>query len=317
MTVLEEKMPGEPAPLEVPVKPRSNWRDAWDRIWRSRINRVCLIIVAIYFVVGVVCLTPWIDHKIAEVVGPSYAAPAWGWPSRWFGTDLFGHSVFWKLFYGTRIALELMVVTSIISLSIGIFLGTVAGYFGGLIDNLIIWLYSTVSSVPWILLVIALATVLQSYDTLHQYLGGVVTDILALGLTDWVGICRLIRGEVLKVRDLDYVTAAKALGLPRRRIIARHVLPNVLHLAIITFSLGAVSYVQVEVVLAFLGLGVSNKPSWGRMIDDATLEMLRGVWWQAVAPPAALLVRGLAGNKHRDAFRDALHTRFRGVEGYD
>ncbi len=107
--------------------------------------------------------------------------------------------------------------------------------------------------------------------------------ILPLGLTDWVGLCRLIRGEVIKLRDLDFVVAARALGLGQPRILFRHILPNTFHIILITFSLSSVAYVQVETILAFLGLGITSKPSWGRMIDDSKLELLRGVWWELTA----------------------------------
>jgi len=138
--------------------------------------------------------------------------------------------------------------------------------------------------------------------------------ILALGLTDWVTICRLIRGEVLKHRDRDYVQAARAAGVGTPRILFRHILPNVFHLVIITFSLGAVGYVQAEVVLTFLGLGITSRPSWGRMIDDAKLELLRGVWWQAVAATVAIGILCLALNILGDALRDALDPRLRGAD---
>ena len=111
-------------------------------------------------------------------------------------------------------------------------------------------------------------------------LGGLPTVVIALGLTDWVGLCRLIRGEVIKLRDQDFVVAARAMGLGGRRIMTRHILPNTFHIVLITFSLSSVGYVQAETVLAFLGLGITTKPSWGKMIDDSRLELLQGVWWQ-------------------------------------
>ena len=136
--------------------------------------------------------------------------------------------------------------------------------------------------------------------------------ILSLGFTDWVSLCRLIRGEVIKLRDSDMVTAARAIGLTEPRILFRHIVPNVSHLIIITFTLGAIGYLQVEVVLAFLGLGVTSKPSWGRMIDDAKVSLLRGVWWEVTAATAAIFVICMALTLLGDALRDALDPKIRG-----
>ena len=218
------------------------------------------------------------------------------------------------------------IFASILSLGIGVSLGIIAGYFGGWIDEIITWLFTTVSSIPWVLLMIAMVYALKGttfpwFTLQHLRPRFIWTEadpllliILALGLTDWVGICRLIRAEVIKHRDRDYVHAARAAGVGTRRILFRHILPNVFHLVIITFSLGAVAYVQAEVVLTFLGLGISDRPSWGRMIDDAKLELLRGVWWQAVAATVAIGILCLALNLLGDALRDALDPRLRGAD---
>jgi peptide/nickel transport system permease protein len=225
-----------------------------------------------------------------------------------------GRSVFWRTLYGVRVALLITIGASVLSIGIGIVLGIVAGYFGGWIDAVIVWLFTTVSSVPWILMVISLAYALQSYERLNGVFGGLPVVIIALGLTDWVGLCRLLRGEVLKHRERDYVVAARAAGAGHVRILFQHILPNVFHLVIITFSLSAVGYVQAEVALTFLGLGITSKPSWGRMIDDAKLELLRGVWWQITAATVAIFVLCLALNILGDALRDALDPRLRGVD---
>jgi peptide/nickel transport system permease protein len=225
--------------------------------------------------------------------------------------------------YGTRIALLIMICTCAISISIGAVLGLLAGFFGGWVDDLITWLYSTVSSIPWLLLVIAMAYVIQNLQTVNSgsvlasvgaKLGGLPTVVLALGLTDWVGLCRLIRGEVIKLRDQDFVVAARALGLGSPRILFRHILPNTFHIVVITFSLSSVAYVQAETVLAFLGLGITTKPSWGRMIDDSKLELLRGVWWEFAAASVAILIVSLALNTLGDALRDALDPKLHGVK---
>jgi peptide/nickel transport system permease protein len=249
-------------------------------------------------------------------------------PAAWFGFDFSGHSVFWQVFYGARTALLITVLTSAIMLSIGTALGLIAGYFGGWIDDLITWVYSVVNTIPWLLLVIAVTYTLDQNAALedsatvaptafarvvHNLLPeDLVIVILALGLTDWVSLCRLIRGETLKLRDSDMVAAGRAMGLSEMRIIFRHILPNVSHLISITFTRGAVGYLQVEVVLAFLGLGVTSKPSWGHMIDDAKMTLLRGVWWEVTAATAAIFIICMALTLLGDSLRDALDPKLRG-----
>ena len=192
-------------------------------------------------------------------------------------------------------------------------------------DEVVNWLVATFSAVPWILLILAMGFVLRGVDlNFHGWLGHepdgtpsevpippVAIIVLALGLTDWVGMCRLIRGEVLKQRALDYVSAARAMGFSRRRILFRHIFPNTVHLVIITFTLSAVGYVQAEVYLTFLGIGISDKPSWGRMIDDAKLELLRGVWWQFASATLAIGILCLALSLLGDTLRDVLDPRTR------
>jgi ABC-type dipeptide/oligopeptide/nickel transport system permease subunit len=315
--------------------PRSIGRDAWTRLMRSRLSLLSMIVVSIYVVIGLLSFTPFVKARIDDTysVNKTYAPPAFFQtlpngtraikPACWLGLDIEGRSVLWRLAFGTRMALLIMVCASVLSISIGCIFGLLAGYFGGWLDDLITWLYSTVSSIPWLLLVIATAYVIQNLQAVNpgstssqiaKLFGGSTTVILSLGLTDWVGLCRLIRGEVIKLRDLDFIVACRAMGLGHARIILRHILPNTFHIVLITFSLSSVAYVQVETILAFLGLGVTNEPSWGRMIDDSKLELLRGVWWELTAATVAILVLSLALNILGDALRDALDPKLHGVK---
>jgi peptide/nickel transport system permease protein len=294
---------------EIPDSPRSLWSDAWKRLSHRPSVIICMAIVAIYLLIGLATLLPVFQRKIIEPVADGYHAPSLRSFGLLLGTEIQGYPVSWRLLYGTRVALLITVFASILSLGIGVTLGILSGYFGGWIDELITWLFTTVSSIPWILLMIAFVFALKQFE-----LDTIIVIVLALGLTDWVNICRLIRAEVIKHRDRDYVHAARAAGVGTPRILIRHILPNVFHLVIITFSLSAVAYVQAEVVLTFLGLGISDRPSWGRMIDDAKLELLRGVWWQAIAATAAIGILCLALNVLGDALRDALDPRLRGVD---
>lgn len=272
----------------------------------------CLLVIAIYALAGLMSLTPFMNAKIDQVVGDSYQPPRIASPQFWMGTDIQGRSVLWRTIYGTRVALLLTLGAGILSIGIGAALGILAGYFGGWIDVLVVWAFTTISSIPWILMVVAILVVLRTHETMREAVGDLPFIILALGLTDWVGLCRLLRGEVLKHRESDYVMAARAAGAGTPRLLLFHILPNIFHLVIITFSLSAVGYVQAEVALTFIGIGISSKPSWGRMITDGRLELLRGVWWQLTAATLAIFVICLALNIVGDALRDALDPKLRG-----
>jgi len=202
--------------------------------------------------------------------------------------------------YGTRVAFSVGLVASLIAMPIGAVLGALAGYFGGRFDEFVVWLYTTVTSIPQILLLTSLSFVLGR---------GLVAIYIAVGLTSWVGICRLIRSEVMKLKERDYVIAARALGARSGRLLFRHIFPNVTHLLIIDFSLRFVYAIKSEAILSYLGLGVQGKPSWGIMIADAKEELIRGIWWQLTAATAAMFFIVLAFNLVGDALRDALDPR--------
>jgi peptide/nickel transport system permease protein len=299
-------------------RPRTVWRDAWTRIRRSRSAIVCLVVLGIYAAIALVGFTGALNRAIEVTVGPESSPPSLASISRWVGTDFLGRSVLWRLLYGARVAMIVAVLSAVISSLIGTLLGLASGYFGGWVDSLVVWLFSTISSIPGILLIMALAFVLKGQEIVllghHLPLTGIPAIVLAMGLTSWVGLCRYIRGESLKLREQDYVVAARATGVRHWRILIRHILPNVFHLIIIDFSLGLAAFVQMEVVLSFLGLGVTDQPSWGRMIDDAKLELLKGVWWQMAAATVAIFVFSLAVNILGDVMRDALDPRLRGVD---
>jgi peptide/nickel transport system permease protein len=221
----------------------------------------------------------------------------------WFGTDIFGRDVFQKTVYGVRTALMIGLVTSLIAIPIGLILGAMAGYFGGLVDEIIVWFYSAVASIPGLLLLLSLSLIFGR---------GLKGVYLAIGLTSWVGLCRLVRGEVLKIKNVEYVQAARALGASHFRIIFLHIIPNVFHLVIINFTLQFCYAIKSEVILSYLGIGVElGQPSWGNMIQSARQELQRGVWWQFAAATVAMLIIVLAFNLFGDALRDALDPRLK------
>lgn len=222
------------------------------------------------------------------------------------GTDVNGYDVLFTVAKGCGTALILAFGTGIVSFPIGILLGILAGYFGGWVDDLIQWLYTTISSIPWLLFVIAFLMVFGR---------GLLWICLAIGLTSWVGLARLIRGETLKQKNLDYIAAAHAVGIPTWRILARHLLPNMMHLVIITFTLASSSAILAESVLTFIGIGVEpGTASWGVMLTEAQKEQMRTpvIWWVfAGASFVGILPLVLCLNLLGDALRDALDPRLK------
>lgn len=221
------------------------------------------------------------------------------------GTDNLGRDVFQRTIQGARIAFQVGIITSCIAIPIGVILGCLAGYFGGKTDDFIVWLYSTFSSIPGLLFILAIAMVVGK---------GLLGVYLGIGLTTWVNLCRLIRGEVMKHKLRPYVQAAHALGLGHFRIMFRHILPNVFHIVIITFSLRFPAAISTEVFLSFLGIGVQGEPSWGIMISNARLRLWQGVWWEMTFVTTAIFFIVLAFNLLGDALRDALDPRLRTSE---
>jgi peptide/nickel transport system permease protein len=255
----------------------------------------CFVVIGIYTAIallGYAGLLPDMQERVGEKYeGPSLSV------AKMFGTDIFGRSILYKILAGAKTAMTIGFVVTGISLPIGISLGALAGYYGGRVDAVVVWLYSVISSVPSILLIVGISYVLEK---------GLTAICIALGAVSWVGLCRLIRGEVLKHRSREYVLAVRLLGAGDVRIIFHHILPNVFHLAIVTASLTTLSAIKSEVILTFLGVGIQDGSSWGTMITDATGELVTGIWWPLAGVTAAMFLIIYALNVAGDALRDAL-----------
>ena len=284
------------------MKSRSLLGDAWTRLKRDRFAIFAFTVVFAYTFIALSAKLGWIATPWDQSVGAAYAPPSFQSLQTVFGTDIFGRSVFYKVIHGTRIAMSVGLVSALISVPIGIFFGAIAGYFGGRTDDLVVWFYTTLSSIPNIMLLIAITFVLGK---------GMAAIYFALGITAWVGLARVIRGEFIKHKTRDYVVAATSLGASHFSRIFKHILPNVSHFVIINFSIQFVSAIKSEVILSFLGLGVQGQPSWGVMIDDAKLELSRGVWWQLAGATTAMFAIVLALNLLGDSLRDALDPKIK------
>jgi ABC-type dipeptide/oligopeptide/nickel transport system permease subunit len=282
------------------MKENSLWKDAFRRLALDKAALLSLFVVIVYSAIAILAATGLIASDWAKEVGASNLPPS---AEHWFGTDIFGRDVLSKVLHGTQIAMSVGLVTSLIAIPIGVVLGALAGYFGGWVDDFITWLYTTFSSIPNIMLLISITMILGK---------GIFAVYIALGATSWVTLCRLIRGEVMKHKEREYVQAASAIGGGHFRKLFIHILPNVTHIVIINTSLQFQFAIKSEVILSYLGLGVQGEPSWGTMIDDAKLELSRGVWWQLAAATFAMFFVVLAFNLLGDALRDSLDPKLKG-----
>lgn len=300
------------------------------QLWARRDTRACLVTIALYAAAAVwgEAVYRWARardrtplynavHEELRYQPPAFvrafgrhpptvttpagapAPGAWRYP---LGSDNLGRDVLQRLVQGTRIAFHVGVITSLIALPLGVILGCLGGYFGGRTDSLVVWLCATVASMPGLLFVLAIAMVVGK---------GLAGLYLAIGLTTWVSVCRNVRAEVIKHRDRAYVQAARVLGYSPGRILFRHILPNVLHIVLIAFSIRFPAAVATEVFVSFLGIGVQNEPSWGIMLNNARLRLWQGVWWEMGFVTLAIFGLVLSFNVLADRLRDLLDPALR------
>jgi len=235
-----------------------------------------------------------------------------------FGTDKIGNDVFYRSIKSIRTGLVIGSVTTLIVIPFAIFFGVIAGYFGGIVDDLIQYVYSTLSSIPSVLLIVSFMLLVEVGETVGDIAWRADRRLLSLclimGITSWTGLCRLIRGETLKLRELDYVQAALSFGVNRLKILFRHIVPNLMHIILISFILRFSGLVLAEAVLAYIGIGVDpSMESWGNMINTSRLELAREpiVWWNLCAAFFFMFGLVLPANLFGDALRDALDPRLK------
>jgi len=238
-----------------------------------------------------------------------------------FGTDKVGQDVFFQILKSVRTALLIGVLPTLVTLPLAMLFGLAAGYFGGWVDDVVQYIYTVLSSIPGVLLIAAAVLMMQVViDTHPQWFATAAerADLrllalcLILGMTSWTSLCRLLRGETLKLRELEYIQAARAFGVPDWRVLLRHVLPNVMHIVIISVAMGFSGLVLSEAVLSYVGVGVDpSMISFGTMINNARLELGREpvVWWSLLAAFVAMFMLVLAANLFADAVRDAFDPR--------
>ncbi|MET0683303.1 MAG: ABC transporter permease [Casimicrobiaceae bacterium] len=225
-----------------------------------------------------------------------------------FGGDKWGRDVLKKTIKGSETSIFVGLAAAAVATLIGTVFGALAGYYGKWVDDLFNWFYSVFSSIPYLLLILAVAAVLQQKGTL--------TIILILGLTGWTGTFRLIRGEYLKHKVREYVQAANAIGASNSRRMFVHIFPNVSHVVLVQLSIYTVGFIKAEVILSFLGFGVPvDVVSWGSMLNEAQNELILGKWWQLAAAGTAMAILVTAFSLFTDALRDALDPKLKGLAG--
>ncbi|MBE6379605.1 MAG: ABC transporter permease [Lentisphaerae bacterium] len=235
------------------------------------------------------------------------------------GTDYMGRDCLLRAIGGIATAVKVGVIAALIAAAIGVTLGMLAGFYGGRLDSFVIWLYSTFAAMPTLLFILAFALLFtRGYlapelmapvnfcaQALHTE-PGMLAVYLAIGLTGWVTLCKVTRAETMKLRNQTFVQAARVCGVSNVVIIFRHILPNLMHLVIIYFTLRFAYAVMTEVLVSYLGLGVKSAPSWGIMISDGQERLWCGVWWEVTAATVFMFILVLALNLLGDSLRDLL-----------
>lgn len=279
----------------------SQWAIAARHFRRNRVAVAGLVTVVLLYLVALLAplLAPYDPIAQGDLVRDSYMAPG---ATHWLGTDQFARDMLSRIIYGARISLAVGFIAVAIAILLGSLLGAVAGYMGGKLDAVLMRFTDMVMAFPRLVLLIMIIALFS------PSLGLIIA---VLGLTQWPGTARLVRGEVLSLREQEYVQAARALGFGRGRIILRHLIPNVLAPVIVAATLGIGNTIVLEAGLSFLGLGIQPPtPSWGTLVSDGRQNLI-GAWWVATFPGLAIVVTVLAFNLVGDGLRDALDPRLR------
>ncbi|MBN9362852.1 MULTISPECIES: ABC transporter permease [unclassified Devosia] len=299
----------------------SLWRDAWTRLSRNKLAVASLAVIAILALVAI--FGPWLTPYdfLSQDLEARNLSPNWAHP---FGTDELGRDVFSRVIYGTRTAFVVAIVVTGIAATLGVVLGAVAGYFGGLIDRFVMWCTDTTMSVPQLLLVVVINASLKpplvnfmeaQYELTRNpfFRNSIIVDFVlvfgSMALILWPPYARLIRAQVLSIRNRPYVTAARALGLSTPIIISRYVIPNSIGPLIVAISAGLGNAMVLESAFSFLGVGVNPPiPSWGNMISDG-LQVWRNHAHLLAAPAIVLGLATVAFSFLGDGLNDALNPK--------
>ncbi|EMT53680.1 MULTISPECIES: ABC transporter permease [Brevibacillus] len=277
----------------------SFWADVWRRLKMNKVAMASLVFILI--LVACAILIPILssnDYFTTDLAGKNKKPSA----EHWFGTDDLGRDVFVRVWYGARISLEVGFAAAFIDLIIGVIWGGLAGFYGGKVDEIMMRIADILYAIPYLLVVILLMVVLEP---------GVGTIIIALTITGWIGMARIVRGQILQLKAQEFVLAARSLGADNNRLIFKHLIPNALGPIIVTLSLTVPSAIFAESFLSFIGLGVSAPvASWGTMSNEG-LSAMKYYPWRLMFPALFISITMLAFNLLGDGLRDAVDPRLR------
>jgi len=279
----------------------SQWKQVTRRFLRNRVATTGFLLVLVLYAVAILAPLLATHDPIAQedIVRTRYQPPG---AEFLLGTDKFGRDVYSRIVYGARISLSIGFVAVGIAVTLGTMAGAVSGYFGGRVDWLVMRLVDILIAFPRLFIVLTLIAIFSPQIWLI---------IAVLGATSWMGVARLVRGEILSLREREFMQATRALGLPHRRVLFRHVLPNTLSPVIVSATLMIGDVILTEAVLSFLGLGVQPPTaSWGNIINQGRDNLL-GAWWIATFPGLAIVLTVVAYNLLGDGLRDALDPRLK------
>ncbi len=270
---------------------------AMGRLWRDRLSMLALVILIILTLLayGAPVITGLLNVNPNSIVGDSFAPP--GTPGHILGLDDIGRDHFARLLYAGQISLKIGFLAAFLSLVIGVSLGLVTGYFGGVVDDIIIWLITTITSIPLFFIILIIAAILSPDEN---------TLILVLGFLGWTSTTRLVRGETLSLREREFIISARAIGATRGRIMFAHILPNLISIILINLAIDIGVIILVEAGLSFLGVGVKPPTAtWGNMLTNAQTFFTRGphlVFWPGFMIFITVLCLYVLGDGLRDAF---------------
>ncbi len=273
-------------------------QDAWGRLRSDRYGVGGLIIVAVFAAIAVCVWSGLLGQSWSEVSGERWESAGL---EHWFGTNLLGQDILQRTLFGTATAFEVGLTVTIMSTILGTTMGALAGWYShGWLDEIILWLTGVLDSIPFYLFAAAIAFALQGKPwAMH----------LAMIITFWTTTARIIRGEVMRLKQREFVEAARAIGLPGLTTVFRHVLPNTYHILLVQATIVFVAAINTEVILSFLGLGIQDGVSWGLMLAESSQEVLSGHFGNFVAAGTSLFVLLMGFNLLADALQDALDTR--------
>lgn len=284
------------------ARPSTNFmQDAWRRLKSNKLSMLGLYLIA--FIVFMALVGPYmLPYDFDDQNRSAQNLPVSS--EHWFGTDDLGRDIFVRCWHGGRTSLLIGVVAAFADLIIGVIYGGISGYRGGKIDQIMMRIVDVLYALPYLLVVILIMVVMDKQ--------GIITIIVALVATGWVGMARLVRGQILQVKEMEFVLAAKTLGANTKRLLLRHLVPNSSGPIIVNLTLTVPTAIFSEAFLSFIGLGVAPPDtSWGSMINDGVAIMLSGYWWRLVFPAILISVTMFAFNVFGDGLRDALDPKLR------